>query len=142
MRYHVGDKIKIAGTSYQVVGIGSTPDYDAPYRNLSDSSVESSQFGTAFVTADAYETLQGSGQSEKAEQYQYAYRLNGKMTDDVFKEKVKKLAFTPEEVEESVFYRVLGQNRRKKRGYGKRHPGSFYGRGRIKRCACGAVSAQ
>lgn len=100
---HVGDKIKIAGTSYQVVGIGSTPDYDAPYRNLSDSSVESSQFGTAFVTADAYETLQRSGQSEKAEQYQYAYRLNGKMTDDVFKEKVKKLAFTPEEVEDPYF---------------------------------------
>lgn len=100
---HVGDKIKIAGTSYQVVGIGSTPDYDAPYRNLSDSSVESSQFGTAFVTADAYETLQRSGQSEKAEQYQYAYRLNGKMTDDVFKEKVKKLAFTPEEVENPYF---------------------------------------
>ena len=100
---HVGDKIKIAGTSYQVVGIGSTPDYDAPYRNLSDSSAESSQFGTAFVTADAYETLQRSGQSEKAEQYQYAYRLNGKMTDDVFKEKVKKLAFTPEEVEDPYF---------------------------------------
>ena len=100
---HVGDKIKIAGTSYQVVCIGSTPDYDAPYRNLSDSSVESSQFGTAFVTADAYETLQRSGQSEKAEQYQYAYRLNGKMADDVFKEKVKKLAFTPEEVEDPYF---------------------------------------
>ena len=111
---HVGDKIKLAGTSWQVAGIGSTPDYEAPYRNLSDSSVESSQFGTAFVTADAYEMLQKSGQSEKAEEYQYAYRLNGKMTDDAFKEKVKKLEFAPEEVNDPYFQEYWDETAGKK----------------------------
>ena len=80
--YELGDTITIADNVYRIVGIGSTPDYEAPYKEFSDSAVDSSQFGLAFVTEDAYETLKASGKSEKTESYYYAYRLDGKLTDE------------------------------------------------------------
>ena len=48
--YSVGDKIKIADTDFEIVGIGTTPDYDLPTSSFSDMAAESSLFGTAFVT--------------------------------------------------------------------------------------------
>ena len=45
------------GTLIKVTGIGSVPDYDACYEKLSDSTVDSKQFGLAFVTEDVYQNL-------------------------------------------------------------------------------------
>lgn len=81
-KIQVGDSIVIGGNTYEIVGIGCTPDYDAVYKDFTDSSVNSIQFGTAFVTKDAYETLLDEGNSVKAEEYVYAYRLNDAMTDE------------------------------------------------------------
>lgn len=86
---HIGDSIEIGSGEFQVVGIGSVPDYDAMYRSLTDSSVESKQFGLAFVDAGAYERLKDSGSSMKSEEYNYAYRLNGGMTDNELKDKIR-----------------------------------------------------
>lgn len=47
----VGDTVTIGGEKLTVTGIGCVPDYNAPYHNLSDSTVGSKQFGLAFVTA-------------------------------------------------------------------------------------------
>lgn len=99
----VGDSLVIGGQQFQVTGIGSVPDYDAPYRNLSDSSVDSSQFGMAFVTEEAYRTLLEEGRSDKSEEYVYSYRLNGAMTDRELKEELKKLKVSPEHVEDVWF---------------------------------------
>ncbi len=83
---HVGDEIRIGAFHYYVCGIGSSPDYDAPYRNLSDNVVDSGQFGTAFVTMQDYNLLREEGGSLQAEEYVYAYLLHDKLTDRELKE--------------------------------------------------------
>lgn len=99
----VGDVIKIAGNTYKVTGIGSVPDYDAMYKNLSDSTVESSQFGLVFVSDEAYDTLKASGKSDKSEEYNYSYCLNGKLSYEKLKEELKDLRFSADEVEDRYF---------------------------------------
>lgn len=51
--------------------------------------------------------------SAKSEEYYYAYRLNGKMTDDELKEALKKLEFTSNDVQDEFFReywnRTMGQ---------------------------------
>lgn len=101
--YKLGDSITIADEEYQIVGIGTTPDYEAPYKEFSDSAVDSSQFGVAFLTEDAYETLKSGGKSQKTENYYYAYRLHGKMTDEELKEQIKEFEFSVEEIEDTYF---------------------------------------
>lgn len=91
--YAVGDRIRIQGKEFEIVGIGTTPDYDLPLRNFSDMSAESFFFGTAFVTAGQYEEILADG-AQGAENYTYAYRLQNGMTRDDVKEKVKDLLTT------------------------------------------------
>lgn len=99
----VGDAITIAGARYEIVGIGCTPDYDAPYKELSDSTVDSTMFGTAFVTAEGYAALLESGGSVKAEEYVYAYRLNGAASDSDVKEALQEMKISPEEIDDIYF---------------------------------------
>ena len=87
-KIQVGNQITIGGKNFKVVGIGSTPDYDAPLRNLSDSRVDSENFGTAFVTEKVYQELQETGNSISSEEYTYAYQLNKAMTGRELKEAV------------------------------------------------------
>lgn len=101
--FTLGDVLDIGGESYDIVGIGSVPDYDAPYRNLSDSSVDSERFGMVFVTKEDYGALKVSGQSAKSEQYVYAYRLNGKMTNHDLKKELKELPVSAEDIEDPYF---------------------------------------
>lgn len=98
-----GDAILIAGEEYQVVGIGTVPDYDAPYRSLSDSSVDSKNFGLGFVGEEAYDAFRLSGKSVQSEEYVYAYRLNGVMSDEELKEELKGMDFAPEDVKDEYF---------------------------------------
>lgn len=99
----VGDNIIIGGKNFQITGIGTVPDYDAPYHNLSDSAVDSKQFGIAFVTKDTYEDLKQSGKSVKSEEYYYAYRLNGKMTNEELKSQLKDLSCSLDDVDDVYF---------------------------------------
>lgn len=85
----MGDMLTVAGQEYEIVGIGSVPDYEAPYKELADSAVDSSQFGLSFVTEEVYEELKAGGKSAKAERYYYSYLLNGRMTDKEWKEELK-----------------------------------------------------
>lgn len=88
--YAVGDRIRIQGKEFEIVGIGTTPDYDLPLRNFSDMSAESFFFGTAFVTAGQYGEILADG-AQGTENYSYAYRLQNCMTHDDIKEEVKNL---------------------------------------------------
>lgn len=99
----VGDTITVGKKNFQVVGIGSVPDYDAMLKNLSDSTVDARQFGIAFVTEHTYGILKSSGSSSKAEEYIYAYRLNDKMSDKELKEKLKELTISSDDIEDSYF---------------------------------------
>lgn len=101
--YEIGDTIILAEQKLTVVGIGSTPDYEACYESLGDSSIDSKAFGTGFVTKKEYQVLQDTGSSILSEQYQYAYRLNDAMTDEELKKKLEKYSVNPEEVEAAYF---------------------------------------
>lgn len=80
----VGDIIQIAGNEFKVTGIGTSPDYNALFKEMSDTVVDSKVFGTVFVTEGAYDKLRATGESVKTETYLYAFRLKGKTTcDDV-----------------------------------------------------------
>lgn len=99
----VGDAITIAGQSLLIVGIGTVPDYDAVYKELSDSSVDSRQFGLAFVNEEQYNLLLKSGKGAKSEQYTYSYVHNKKISDEKLKEYLKELEFSPEAAPNKYF---------------------------------------
>lgn len=99
----VGDSVSIGGKDYKVTGIGTTPDYDAPFKSFSDTSVDSKNFGTAFVTEDSYKEMKDAGKSMKAEEYVYSYLLNDKTTDKELKNAIQELEFEPEDVEDPIF---------------------------------------
>lgn len=48
----VGDKLTAGGVEFEIVGIGTTPDYDTPFENFSDTAVSSKGFGLLFVSDD------------------------------------------------------------------------------------------
>lgn len=99
----IGDTVIIDGRPLQVVGIGCTPDYDAPLKDFTDASVDSIQFGTAFVTGSLYETLLSEGNSVKAEEYVYSYLLNDSMANDELRDILEDIVIAPEEVEDEYF---------------------------------------
>ena len=47
-QYTVGSQITLGKIKLRVTGIATTPDYDAPLRKMSDTIVDSKNFGTAF----------------------------------------------------------------------------------------------
>ena len=97
-----GDEIWVEGEAFTVCGIGTSPDYDAPYRNLSDNVVDSSQFGTAFVTEADYQSLKAKEEGLQAEEYVYAYRLNDKLTDRELKELLQEFILPADGVREII----------------------------------------
>lgn len=98
-----GDRIKVGKDTFTVTGIVTTPDYDAPYKELSDSQADSKNFGTAFVTEAAYNRLRKSGKADKSEEYTYTYRLTGKMGDKELKENLKDIKIDADKVEDDYF---------------------------------------
>ena len=93
---HIGDSIEIAGKSYEVAGIGSTPDYDMIVKNMSDMTADSTKFGTAFVTAEAYEDIKATD-GITTEKYCYSYLLNDAMTDNELKDFIGKYEISYED---------------------------------------------
>lgn len=87
----IGDILVIGNHEFTISGIGCSPDYDAPFKDFTDSSVNSLQFGTAFVTEEEYRQLLSEGNSLKAEEYVYSYLLNGGMSDEELKELLEEL---------------------------------------------------
>lgn len=89
----IGDSITISGLTFEIAGVGSTPDYDMPTQTFSDMAVESNRFGTGFVTEKQYEDVK-ENISSKAEDYCYAYRLNDSgMADNEVRQIIKEFNF-------------------------------------------------
>lgn len=99
----VGDTVQIGGHSFEVCGIGTAPDYEAPYRSLSDPAIDSSLFGVVFLTESDYEMLKGEHTGLQSEEYVYAYCLNGSMTDGELKEILQNFTISAEEIEDDYF---------------------------------------
>jgi ABC-type transport system, involved in lipoprotein release, permease component len=100
---HLGDSINIGSEMFQIVGIGTVPDYDAMYKTLSDSSVDSKQFGLAFLSERAYDKLNKSSLSSKSEELTYAYRLEGRMTSDELKSELENSKITANKINDPYF---------------------------------------
>lgn len=98
-----GDYIVIGDEIFTVAGIGCSPDYDAPLKDFTDGSVDSFQFGTVFVTAEAYNHFLSGDGSLKAEEYVYAYLLDGEMTDEELRETIEKLKVDADTVPDDFF---------------------------------------
>ncbi len=94
----VGDTIMVSDIEMKIVGVGSTPDYEAPYQSFSDTAVSSDSFGTIFLTEDFYEYIRDNV-SLKAESYCYAYRLGDGNTSKKLKTMLQDFTFDYEGVE-------------------------------------------
>ena len=104
----VGDEITVGKKNMRICGIGCSPDYDATYKDFTDSSVSSIQFGTVFVTKESYETFLEEENSVKAEEYVYAYRMEKPMdenalTEDELKEWLDDLKVEADEIDDAYF---------------------------------------
>ena len=85
----IDDTIQIQGCFFNVCGIGSSPDYEAPYRHVSDSVIDSSRFGTGFVGEPDYQMLKKMNRSIQAEEYTYAYLLGDETAEAQLKEALR-----------------------------------------------------
>ena len=102
----VGDKLTAGGVEFEIVGIGTTPDYDAPFENFSDTAVSSKGFGLLFVSDDQYDYFKNDS-DQKAEDLCYAYRLIGKATDDELKEMIEDFDFDYKKVTDKYYLETI-----------------------------------
>ena len=109
----IGDTIKLGDEEYIVSGIGSSVDYDAPYRKLSDTSIDSSVFGTAFVCEQDYNLLK-KDKHAGSEDVTYAFLLNDSITSDELKQMIKDFDFDYKKVDDPYYKEMLADT------YGKR----------------------
>ncbi len=109
----VGDEIKVAGDIYTVSGIGTTVDYDAPFRKFSDTAIDSKLFGTAFLTEDGYKNIFESGNTV-TEDLTYAFILNDSMTSDELKDMIRDFPFDYKEVDDPYYQEMLADTYGKK----------------------------
>lgn len=104
------DTVQIGGKIFTITGIGTSPDYETPIKKMSDSIVDSDQFGTAFVTPEAYQYMKESGTSIESEKYIYAYRISDKtLTNDDVREAVEAFPFNWEKAEDPYFKAYVKQ---------------------------------
>ena len=109
----VGDKISIDSEELTVTGIGSSVDYDAPLKKLSDTAVDSTIFGTGFMTPEGYEGLKMSDKGG-TEDYTYAFLLNGNMSSDDLKQMIKDFDFDYKSVDDPFYVEMLDDTYGKK----------------------------
>ena len=102
----VGDKLTAGGVEFEIVGIGTTPDYDTPFENFSDTAVSSKGFGLLFVSDDQYDYFKNDSY-QKAEDLCYAYRLNGKATDDELKKMIEDFDFDYKKVTDKYYLETI-----------------------------------
>ena len=102
----VGNVLNIGGRIITVTGIGSSVDYDAPLKKLSDTAVDSTVFGTGFVTPEGYDLLRSIG-SVGSEDLTYAFLLNGRISADDLKQMIRDQEFDYRSVEDPYYLEIL-----------------------------------
>lgn len=104
--YKMGDTIDVSGRTLEIVGIGSVPDYDLPVKKISDTAAESRGFGLAFVDNSQYDEI-CENNLQAAEEYSYAYLLNGKLSDKKMKSMIKDFSFDYNSVKDKFFQETI-----------------------------------
>lgn len=103
---HVGETFRVAGVTFTITGIGSVPDYDAPYENLSDMAVSSESFGLLFVTEEQYEQIK-ENTALTAEDYTYAFLLGEGNTASELKSLIQGFSFRYTDVTDPYFLETV-----------------------------------
>ena len=109
----VGDSVRIGKEAFLVTGIGSSVDYDAPYRKLSDTAVDSKTFGVAFVTDEAYDRIMRDN-AVGTQELTYAFLLNGAMSADDLKQMIRDFDFDYKKVDDPYYQEILSDTYGKK----------------------------
>ncbi|MFV0528854.1 MAG: FtsX-like permease family protein [Lachnospiraceae bacterium] len=112
--YAVGDVVQIASLEFTMTGVGSTADYDAVYKNMTDIGIDSKAFGTAFVSEQGYTSLAGRSAQQKAEEYLYAYRNQGTLSDDEIKNYLTELPFSADDITDTYLTQEIEKAEAKK----------------------------
>ncbi|MCR5692048.1 MAG: ABC transporter permease [Eubacterium sp.] len=101
--FSAGDKIQLGKDTYLVSGVGCVADYDAPYKEISDTSCNSKYFGLAFMRDEDYKKFLKSGQAQKAEEYVYAYTMEEAGEHQELKDYLKDIEIESDQVEDEYF---------------------------------------
>jgi len=109
----LNDTIRIGSKDVKVVGIVSSVDYDAAYKNLADTAVDNLMFSTAFVSDEFYDILKKNDNSS-TEEYTYAFILNDALTADELKKTIKDFEFDYKDVEDEYYIELLSDTYGKK----------------------------
>lgn len=99
----VGDFVVIGTYTFEVVGIGSTPDYDCVLKSLADATAQSEIFGTAFVTKDQYKKMLEQGNVAESEAYVYSYLESSRYKSADIKKYLKDLKVESSEIDNEFF---------------------------------------
>ena len=110
---NVGDVLEIGGEEITVTGIGSSVDYDAVLRKLSDTAVDSTVFGTGFVSSEGYDHLKNIGKAG-TEELTYAFLLNDAMSSGDLKQMVRDFDFDYQTVDDPYYKEILDDTYGKK----------------------------
>ena len=97
--YKVGSKIKIGEKEYEVVGLGVVPDYNAPFRNLTDPASDPENFSLAFFITDEFNSITYG----KSPVLNYAFKLGGNETYDSLKELLIQMKYNYKDVSDPYF---------------------------------------
>lgn len=101
--YKIGSIINIGGIELNVVGVGSTPDYDDVLKNMSDASSNPKLFGTSFVNEATYLQLLSTEKAEGIQTYEYGFICDEALLDKV-RGYLKECNFELENIEDPVAY--------------------------------------
>lgn len=105
----IGSFVEIGEDEFKVTGIGSTSDYDAPLKNITDSSVESAMFGTGFVCEEQYIKLNNKKNSSKAEEFLYAFTLNEEMTSKELKKYLRDIKIEKNQINDKFLLEKINE---------------------------------
>lgn len=101
--------ILIGDEEFKVTGIGSTSDYDAPLKNITDPSVESAMFGTGFVCEEQYTKLNSKKNSSKVQELLYAYKLNEGMTSKELKKYLRDIKIEKHQINDKFLLEKINE---------------------------------
>ena len=72
-----GDRLKVGGLEYEIVGLIASPDYSCLFKNNSDIMFDAVTFDIAFMTEKGWDRV------KESPKYQYAYKYDVPPADDI-----------------------------------------------------------
>ncbi len=107
---NIGDNFIISNQTYEIVGLGNLPDYIMPVNEMSDLYCDALKFGIVIVNEDSYDKLSSSEDLAQDINYTYAYKLNGLVDEDQFKEYIFDLDIDSKTVNNKYMRQIIKNN--------------------------------